>query len=45
VREGLEETPGIRQVIFVCFDRENYRIYEELIKENFGASPLSSTGE
>jgi O-acetyl-ADP-ribose deacetylase (regulator of RNase III) len=26
VTGSLPETPGIRQVIFVCFDRENYRL-------------------
>ncbi|MDR2029535.1 MAG: O-acetyl-ADP-ribose deacetylase [Treponema sp.] len=31
VQEGLRETPGIRRVIFVCFDRENYRLYAELM--------------
>ncbi|MDR1374978.1 MAG: macro domain-containing protein, partial [Treponema sp.] len=31
VRETLPETPGIRRVIFVCFDRENYLIYKQLL--------------
>jgi O-acetyl-ADP-ribose deacetylase (regulator of RNase III) len=29
VRKTLEETPGIEKVVFVCFDDENFRIYEE----------------
>ena len=29
VRRTLPEAPGIEQVIFVCFDEENYRLYEE----------------
>jgi O-acetyl-ADP-ribose deacetylase (regulator of RNase III) len=32
VEEGLSRTPGIRKVIFVCFDQENYRLYAELMK-------------
>jgi O-acetyl-ADP-ribose deacetylase (regulator of RNase III) len=32
VRAVLPETPGIRRVIFVCFDQENYCLYEEGIK-------------
>jgi len=31
VRETLPQTPGIRRVIFVCFDRENYSLYQKLI--------------
>jgi len=31
VRETLAETPGIEQVVFVCFDDENFRLYEGLI--------------
>jgi O-acetyl-ADP-ribose deacetylase (regulator of RNase III) len=31
VRETLDETPGIGQVVFVCFDEENYKFYEQLI--------------
>ena len=27
VRETLPETPGIKRVVFVCFDRENYNLY------------------
>jgi O-acetyl-ADP-ribose deacetylase (regulator of RNase III) len=27
----LEETPVIKKVVFVCFDRENYSLYEKLI--------------
>jgi O-acetyl-ADP-ribose deacetylase (regulator of RNase III) len=32
VRETLPETPSVKRVIFVCFDNENYRLYEELLK-------------
>ena len=28
VRETLLQTPGIKQVIFVCFDKENYDLYK-----------------
>ena len=31
VKETLEETPGIKRVVFVCFDEENYRLYKELL--------------
>ncbi|MDR2662940.1 MAG: O-acetyl-ADP-ribose deacetylase [Treponema sp.] len=31
VRETLVRTPGIRRVIFVCFDRENYLLYRRLV--------------
>jgi len=30
VRETLKETPGIKKVIFVCFDKENYSLYNSL---------------
>jgi O-acetyl-ADP-ribose deacetylase (regulator of RNase III) len=29
VTASLPETPGIKQVIFICYDQENYRIYKE----------------
>jgi len=29
VRETLIETPDIQRVLFVCFDEENYRLYEK----------------
>ena len=32
VRNTLAETPGIKRVIFVCFDGENYALYERLLK-------------
>jgi O-acetyl-ADP-ribose deacetylase (regulator of RNase III) len=32
VRETLPQTPSVKRVIFVCFDRENYRLYEDLLK-------------
>ncbi|MDR1802008.1 MAG: O-acetyl-ADP-ribose deacetylase [Treponema sp.] len=28
----LGETPGIEQVVFVCFDEENYKLYEGVTK-------------
>ena len=31
VRKTLDETPGIEQVVFVCFDDENFKLYEALI--------------
>jgi O-acetyl-ADP-ribose deacetylase (regulator of RNase III) len=33
VRETLAETPGIKRVVFVCFDRENYSLYRRLLKD------------
>ena len=29
VRETLDKTPAIQRVIFVCFDDENFRLYEK----------------
>ena len=31
VRETLPQTPGIKRVVFVCFDGENYSLYKKLI--------------
>jgi O-acetyl-ADP-ribose deacetylase (regulator of RNase III) len=31
VRETLPETPSVNRVLFVCFDSESYRIYQELL--------------
>lgn len=31
VRQFLEQPTSIQDIIFVCFDAENYRIYEELL--------------
>jgi O-acetyl-ADP-ribose deacetylase (regulator of RNase III)/shikimate kinase len=31
VKKTLPETPGITEVIFVCFDQENYRLYRTLL--------------
>jgi len=31
VRETLKETPNIKKVVFVCFDQENYSLYQSLI--------------
>jgi O-acetyl-ADP-ribose deacetylase (regulator of RNase III) len=33
VRETLAETSCINRVLFVCFDNESYRIYQELLKK------------
>ena len=33
VKKTLPKVPGIKQVIFVCFDDENFRIYEDLLKD------------
>ena len=33
VRETLPQTPGIKRVIFICFDSENYSLYRKLILE------------
>jgi O-acetyl-ADP-ribose deacetylase (regulator of RNase III) len=33
VTETLPELKGIKKVIFVCFDRENYVLYVKLLKE------------
>ncbi|MDR2798706.1 MAG: O-acetyl-ADP-ribose deacetylase [Treponema sp.] len=30
VKTSLSKTPGIKQVIFVCYDQENYGIYKRL---------------
>ena len=32
VRKTMPETPGIKQIIFVCFDRENLSLYQKLLK-------------
>jgi O-acetyl-ADP-ribose deacetylase (regulator of RNase III)/shikimate kinase len=31
VKKTLPQTPALKQVIFVCFDRENYRLYQSLL--------------
>lgn len=31
VKKTLPETPALKRVIFVCFDRANFRLYEELL--------------
>jgi O-acetyl-ADP-ribose deacetylase (regulator of RNase III) len=31
VREILPQTPGIKRIVFVCFDQENYNIYNSII--------------
>ena len=32
VKASLAEVPGIKRIIFVCFDRENYALYQDLLK-------------
>jgi len=32
VQKTLSETPAIQRVLFVCFDDENFKLYEKLIK-------------
>jgi len=32
-RKTLIEIPGIQRVLFVCFDEENYRLYEKMLSE------------
>jgi O-acetyl-ADP-ribose deacetylase (regulator of RNase III) len=32
VRETLQECPGIKRVIFVCFDRENLELYQKILQ-------------
>ena len=32
VKAALPEAPGIRRVVFVCFDQENYRLYQDLLE-------------
>lgn len=34
VRQFLSENNTVEQVIFVCFDRENYQLYEAALTEN-----------
>jgi len=31
VRETLPQTPGVKRVVFVCFDGENYSLYKKLV--------------
>jgi O-acetyl-ADP-ribose deacetylase (regulator of RNase III) len=38
VRKTLIETPDIQRVLFVCFDEENYSLYEKLIREEIPPS-------
>jgi O-acetyl-ADP-ribose deacetylase (regulator of RNase III) len=33
VKKTLPETPNIKRVIFVCFDRENFLIYKRLLQK------------
>ena len=34
VRKTLAEIPGIQRVVFVCFDDENFRLYQPLVDGN-----------
>ncbi len=34
VRETLKLTPGIGQVVFCCFDNENYELYSKLLSHD-----------
>ncbi|MDR2143670.1 MAG: O-acetyl-ADP-ribose deacetylase [Treponema sp.] len=34
VRETLPDCPGIKRVVFVCFDRENYELYKKQVGGN-----------
>jgi O-acetyl-ADP-ribose deacetylase (regulator of RNase III) len=34
IREALPKTPGIKRVVFVCFDKENYSLYRSQIPES-----------
>lgn len=36
VLDYLKNHPGIQKVYFICFDQENYRIYQEKLKEHLG---------
>ncbi|MDR1837682.1 MAG: O-acetyl-ADP-ribose deacetylase [Treponema sp.] len=31
VKEALPQTPGIKRIVFVCFDGDNYSIYRKLV--------------
>jgi len=31
VKETLPQTPGIKRIVFCCFDRENYSLYQKLL--------------
>ena len=31
IQETLKETPGIKKIIFVCFDKDNYSLYGKLL--------------
>ncbi len=37
VLDYMRNHPGIQKVYFVCFDQENYRIYQEKLKEHLGS--------
>jgi O-acetyl-ADP-ribose deacetylase (regulator of RNase III) len=39
VRKTLAEVPELEQVLFVCFDGENYRLYRELLDAAENAAP------
>lgn len=33
-KEFLEQHPSVEEIVFVCFDEENYNIYYKLLNEN-----------
>jgi O-acetyl-ADP-ribose deacetylase (regulator of RNase III) len=36
VTETLKLTPGIKKLVFVCFDTENYQLYRRILAEGVG---------
>jgi len=40
VRETLPDVPGIKRVVFVCFDQGNYTLYSSTLKMISSSSPL-----
>ncbi|MDR2096637.1 MAG: macro domain-containing protein, partial [Treponema sp.] len=32
VRKTLPDCPGIKRLVFVCFDRENYELYKMMLR-------------
>ena len=42
-RNTLNETPGIQRIIFVCFDDENFKLYERLLAKQKAFASASLT--